>query len=54
MFTQSTNAKTDEKKEQLRQALNNDKIEIVDVLAKDLKMKLGKQEILIEAYGIDE
>ena len=54
VFTQSTNAKTDEKKEQLRQALNNDKIEIVDVLAKDLKMKLGKQEILIEAYGIDE
>ena len=54
VFTQSTNPKTDEKKEQLRQALNNDKIEIVDVLAKDLKMKLGKQEILIEAYGIDE
>ena len=54
VFTQSTNAKTDEKKEQLRKALNNDKIEIVDVLAKDIKMKLGKQEILIEAYGIDE
>ena len=35
VFTQSTNPKTDEKKEQLRQALNNDKIEIVDVLAKD-------------------
>ena len=36
------------------EALKNDRIEIIPVLAKDQPIKLGKKEIICEAYGIDD
>ena len=54
VFTQSINSETENKKKELLEALKNDRIEIVEVLAKDQKVKLGKKEIIMEAYGIDE
>ena len=54
VFTQSLNAHTEAKIEHLRQLLQNDKIEIVAVLAKDQKMKIMKKEYIINASGIDE
>ena len=54
VFTQSISSITEERKQQLRDALKNDKIEIIEVLAKDQKLKIGKKEQIIEAYGIDD
>ena len=54
VFTQSVNDRTEDKIKQLRESLKNDRIEIVEVLAKDQKMKTKKQECIINAFGIDE
>ena len=54
VFTQSMNNKTEDKIKQLRESLKNDKIEIVEVLAKDETIKTKKSEIVVEAFGIDE
>ena len=54
VFTQSINNDTDNKKKELMEALKNDRIEIIPVLAKDQAIKLGKKEIICEAYGIDD
>ena len=54
VFTQSINSDTDNKKKELMEALKNDRIEIIPVLAKDQAIKLGKKEIICEAYGIDD
>lgn len=54
VFTQSLNERTEERKKELRDYLKNDKIEIIDVLAKDFHLKLGKFEHTIPAYGIPE
>jgi len=56
VFTQSLNSNTDLKKRQLKEALKNDKIEIIEVLAKDFTFKneRWKNEITIPAFGIKE
>ena len=54
VFTQSLNSNTEEKKRQLKEALNNDKIEILEVLAKDYTLKTKFFENTIPAFGIKE
>ena len=54
VFTQSINDRNEDKIKQLRESLKNDRIEIVEVLAKDQKMKIKKKEYTVEAFGIDE
>ena len=54
VFTQSTNPDSEEKICNVKNALDNQNIEIIEVLAKDSKMKVGKQEFPVEAYGLDE
>ena len=54
VFTQSVNNDTENRKKQLLEALKNDRIEIVEVLAKDAILKAGKKEIVVDAFGIDD
>ena len=54
VFTQSLNSNTEEKKRQLREALKNDKIEILEVMAKDYVLKTKFFEQTIPASGIKE
>ena len=54
VFTRSTNSNSEDRKAQLKNALDNDKIEIIEVLARDSKVKIGKKEFPIEAFGLDE
>ena len=54
VFTQSLNSNTEEKKRQLREALKNDKIEILEVMAKDYVLKTKFFEQTIPAFGIKE
>ena len=54
VFTQSVSDKTEDKIKQLRESLQNDRIEIVEVLAKDQKIKTKEKEYIVEAFGIDE
>lgn len=54
VFTQSLNSNTEEKKKQLKEALKNDKIEILEVLAKDYELKTKFFEKTIPSFGIKE
>ena len=56
VFTQSLNTNTELRKKQLKEALKNDKIEIIEVLAKDFTFQYEswKNEITIPAFGIEE
>ena len=54
VFTQSTNPNTEERKMQLKEKLNNENIEIIEVYAKDYEYKFRNLNIKIEAFGLDE
>ena len=54
VFTQSLNNETEKRKNQLQNYLNNENIEIIDILAKDYTIKIGKQNIKINAFGLDK
>ena len=54
VFTQSLNAKSEERKEQLRKELNNNNIKIIDVLAKDKSFKIRNNTFTAEAFGIND
>ncbi len=45
---------TEERKCLLHEELNNENIEIIDILAKDIILPLEKVKIEVKAYGIDE
>ena len=51
VFTQSTNQNSQERKKQLKEKLNNENIEIVEVLVKNFKFNIGDQNIEIKAFG---
>ena len=55
-FTQSTNTKkiTEDRKKQLREKLNNDNIEIINLLAKNYDLEIGDETIEIKAFGLDK
>ena len=50
IFTQSLNENTENRIKQLKEKLNNDNIEIIDVIAKEIKIN---KNITIPAYGLD-
>ena len=50
VFTQSMNDKTESRKNQLKEKLNNENIEIIEVLCRERKIF----DITIKAYGIDK
>jgi predicted GTPase len=52
IFTLSMNNKTQLRIKQLKEALNNDNIEIIPVIAKDYKLEMTNQ--IIPAYGLDK
>jgi len=52
IFTLSMNNKTQLRIKQLKEALNNENIEIIPVLAKDYKLEISDQ--IIPAYGLDK
>ena len=56
VFTQSLNSNTELRKKQLKEALKNDNIEMLEVLAKDFTFQYEswKNEITIPAFGIEE
>ena len=54
VFTQSLHEKTQERIKQLKEALNNDKIDIIPVIAKEVKIKAGSFEITIPTKGIPQ
>ena len=56
VFTQSLNSNTELRKKQLKEALKNDNIEMLEVLAKDFTFQYEswKDEITIPAFGIEE
>ena len=54
VFTQSLNEKTEERIKELKEELKNDKIEIIPVLAKEFKIKMGTFEQTIPSQGIPE
>ena len=54
VFTQSLNEKTEERIKELKEELKNDKIEIIPVLTKELKIKIGTFEHIIPSQGIPE
>ena len=55
-FTQSTNTKkkTEDRKKQLREKLNNDNIEMINVLVKNCNLEVGDQIIEVKAFGLDK
>ena len=53
LFTQTIN-KNEKRKNELKQQLNNDNIEIVEILAKDVELKFGNQSFIVKANGIDK
>ena len=53
IFTQSLNNETEKRRDQLKKDLNNKNIEIIDILAKDYIIKMGNQNIKINAFGLD-
>ena len=54
VFTQSLYENTEQKKKDLVERLGNDKIKIIEVLAKDEKILLSKKEILLPSFGVDD
>ena len=54
VFTQSLHPETEERIKELKKELNNDNIEIIQVLVKDFTYKIGKQEVHIDKFGLDE
>ena len=54
IFTQSLNENTENRIKQLKENLNNDNIEIIDVLAKDYTLKIRNQNIIVPAFGLDQ
>ena len=54
IFTQSLNNQTEKRIKELKEALNNDNIEIISVLAKDFELKIENQTIKFPAYGLDK
>ena len=53
VFTQSLNNNTEKRKNQLKNYLNKENIEIIDILAKDYTIELGNQNIKINSFGLD-
>ena len=54
VFTQSMNENEDIKIKQLREKLNNDKIDIIPVNSKKKVMKIYNQEVVLPQFGIDK
>ena len=54
VFTQSTNPDSEEKICNVKNALDNQNIEIIEVLARDSTILIGKKEVPVEAFGLDE
>jgi hypothetical protein len=54
ILTQSLNNQTEKRIKELKEALNNDNIEIISVLAKDFELKIENQTIKIPAFGLDK
>ena len=54
IFTQSFNHNTEKRIEVLKEALNNDNIEIISMLAKDYELKIANQSIKFPAFGLDK
>ena len=50
IFTQSFNNNTEKRIKQLKESLNNDNIEIIEVVAKDIKIR----NIIVPAFGLDQ
>ena len=54
VFTQSLNSNTELRKKQLKEALKNDNIEMLEVLAKDYPLNPKIKDMTITAFGIKE
>ena len=54
VFTQSLNTNTELRKKQLKEALKNDNIEMLEVLAKDYPLNPKIKDMTIPAFGIKE
>ena len=54
VFTQSLNTNTELRKKQLKEALKNDNIEMLEVLAKDYPLNPKLKDYTIPAFGIKE
>ena len=54
VFTQSANENTETRIKELKECLNNENIEIIPIVAKDLNLKIGKMNITIPKYGLEE
>ena len=53
VFTQTIN-KNEKRKNELKQQLNNNNIEIVEILARDVELKFGNKNLNVKANGIDK
>ena len=55
VFTQSINskAKTRERKNRLKQELNNNNIEIIELIASNYDLEIGEEIITINSFGLD-
>ncbi len=54
IFTQSLNNNTENRIKQLKAGLNNENIEIIDVIAKDITIEVYNQKVTFRAAGLDK